>query len=486
MIAVERVEMLVKKNEKVDKIFAKKPNDGKSKVLTDCLLELFKDMGIHRFDDKLSYPLQYDSPGKTMRSTTAGGHNNNHADDNNRNSNAVNFDATKASSNDGGMGFGGLGGEPQSLMNDTFSLTHTGNITLPMVDRREDFYNESNTKQVQSLRLDHLFEELQNKLLEKIYTMLEPNNNNKTNNTFTNTMNNTLTSPTATGTFNFNNTMTTTTTGMGVATATGVSIPRLFTPTQLLNVISTKSEETIDTKSKLPTKPVVICDALPIPSNCPDTIDQLLEAALAHHNLGSFEDSLKFLEASRVQLMEIIDTAKKRAYGGGGGGGYNSTNTGPMNLMTMTSTNTGLGSLSMDSKNNSLPNLNASTNAGNLPATTTGAVMLHTLATRDTGNTLTQAQIARNVEMNFFDIRMYLTVCKGNVYQSCGDDEQSLLQYLEGLSISREMNDADWEIICLNSIGVLAFFNLRYDVAILCFYLVYEYRERVSYRTPKK
>jgi hypothetical protein len=479
MIAVERVEMLVKKNEKVDKIFAKKPNDGKSKVLTDCLLELFKDMGIHRFDDKLSYPLQYDSPGKTMRSTTAGGNNNNNQDDNNRNSNAVNFDATKASSNEG---FGGLGGgEPQSFMNDTFSLTHTGNITLPMVDRREDFYSESNTKQVQSLRLDHLFEELQNKLLEKIYTMLEPNNNKNTTNTFTNTMNNnTLTSPIATGTFNFNNT--TTTAGMG-ATAAGVSIPRLFTPAQLLNVISTKSDETIDTKSKLPTKPVVICDALPIPSNCPDTIDQLLEAALAHHNLGSFEDSLKFLEASRVQLVEIIETAKKRAYGGGG---YNSTNSGPMNLMTMTSTNTGLGSLSMDSKTNSLPNLNASINAGNLPATTTGAVMLHTLAARDTGNTLTQAQIARNVEMNFFDIRMYLTVCKGNVYQSCGDDEQSLLQYLEGLSISREMNDADWEIICLNSIGVLAFFNLRYDVAILCFYLVYEYRERVSYHAPQK
>ena len=55
------------------------------------------------------------------------------------------------------------------------------------------------------------------------------------------------------------------------------------------------------------------------------------------------------------------------------------------------------------------------------------------------------------------------------------------MQYLEGFHLAHSFHDYDWEIICLNSIGVLAFFNLRYDVAILCFYLVYEYRERVSF-----
>ena len=32
----------------------------------------------------------------------------------------------------------------------------------------------------------------------------------------------------------------------------------------------------------------VIGDALPIPSSCPEAVQQLLEAALAHHNLGRY------------------------------------------------------------------------------------------------------------------------------------------------------------------------------------------------------
>ena len=34
----------------------------------------------------------------------------------------------------------------------------------------------------------------------------------------------------------------------------------------------------------------------------------------------------------------------------------------------------------------------------------------------------------------YFDLEMYIVLCKGNVYQSCGDDEQSMLHYMEGFS----------------------------------------------------
>jgi hypothetical protein len=42
----------------------------------------------------------------------------------------------------------------------------------------------------------------------------------------------------------------------------------------------------LETKVRLPSKPVVIGDALPVPAQCPDSVEQLLEASLAHHNLG--------------------------------------------------------------------------------------------------------------------------------------------------------------------------------------------------------
>jgi hypothetical protein len=45
-------------------------------------------------------------------------------------------------------------------------------------------------------------------------------------------------------------------------------------------------EEVLETKVRLPSKPVVIGDALPVPAQCPDSVEQLLEASLAHHNLG--------------------------------------------------------------------------------------------------------------------------------------------------------------------------------------------------------
>ena len=74
------------------------------------------------------------------------------------------------------------------------------------------------------------------------------------------------------------------------------------------------------------------------------------------------------------------------------------------------------------------------------------------------------------------DLELYITLCKGNVYQSCGDDEQSLLHYMDGWSKATFHQDKDWEIVCLNSIGMLAYYSLRYDVALLCFAAVSQYR----------
>jgi hypothetical protein len=147
------------------------------------------------------------------------------------------------------------------------------------------------------------------------------------------------------------------------------------------------------------------------------------------------------------------------------------------------------------------------------------------------------------------DLELYITVCKGNVYQSCGDDEQSLLQYLQGWSraealagtgtiealvaaaarsaarakarvrdrdrdrdagtamvvtTSADRDDlsvnstsslglgfgqgsglggnsgADWLLVCVNAAGMLAYHNIRFDVARRCFEVVARLREQVS------
>jgi hypothetical protein len=80
------------------------------------------------------------------------------------------------------------------------------------------------------------------------------------------------------------------------------------------------------------------------------------------------------------------------------------------------------------------------------------------------------------------DLELYIMLCKGNVYQSCGDDEQSLLHYMDGWAKAASQGDNDWEIVCLNSIGMLAYYSLRYDVALLCFAAVALYRS-TSYGT---
>ena len=56
------------------------------------------------------------------------------------------------------------------------------------------------------------------------------------------------------------------------------------------------------------------------------------------------------------------------------------------------------------------------------------------------------------------------------------------LPWLQGLSQAEHRGDKDWESIGVNAIGLLAFYNLRYDVAALCFNAVGEFRLAVSIR----
>jgi hypothetical protein len=225
----------------------------------------------------------------------------------------------------------------------------SGNVILPSSKAPIDLYatSASNSRQGMMLRMEHLFDEVQSKLLARMNS---------------------------------------------------VDIE------ETVNFLSKPNNESLDMKVRLPTKPVVIGDAIPIPTDCPTVIEQLLEAALAHHNLGSYEESLKFLEAAKVQYADV--ELRKRE-----------NNTTSENLKG----------------NSSFPT----------------------------------------------DVEFYILVCKGNVYQSCGDDEQSLLHFMDGWYKSTESYAKNWEIVILSSIGMLAFYNLRYDVALLCFRVVCLYRSSV-------
>jgi hypothetical protein len=189
-----------------------------------------------------------------------------------------------------------------------------------------------------------------------------------------------------------------------------------------------------ESRARLPSKPVVIGDALPVPAMCPDSVEQLLEAALAHHNLGSFEDSLKFLEAARIQLVDI---ERRNAEADGKAHPHHHS-----------------------------PSAAAS------PTPHSPKPNAHDDEDDD-----------EHKERNllYLDLEMYITLCKGNVYQSCGDDEQALLHYMDGWAAAVQAKDDDWQIICVNSVGILAFYNLRYDVAILCFHAVVRFRLEVLF-----
>ena len=297
-------------------LFAKKVTESKVKTLADCLHDLLKDIGMNKYNGLDPYLLN-----QTVS-----------------------------------------GGEQGNLDRDLFS----GSVNLPNVERPEDMYssaNSSHARQAMMLRMEHLFDEVESKVLQFYVTSDSP----------------------------------------------------------ILGLLAALEMDALETKVRLPNKPVVIGDAIPVPQYCPESVQQLLEASLAHHNLGSFEDSLKFLEASRIQLVDDIYKVKP--------------------------------------------------------------VM--------TGSKKEQKESEDRVKgesASLFDLDMYIIVCKGNVYQSCGDDEQALLMYMEGWAkaIIKASNDPsvngisskEWEMVCVNSIGMLAYYNVRYEVAALCFHSVANFREQ--------
>ena len=170
-------------------------------------------------------------------------------------------------------------------------------------------------------------------------------------------------------------------------------------------------EKIIDYSStnKVTSKPVVIGDTLPVPTDCPESVEQLLEAALAHHNLGSYDESLKFLEASRVQLLEEELRKQKDV----------STSEAKISCIK-----------SIDASSVKLP----------------------------------------------LDMYVYITTCKGNVYQSCGDDENSMLMYLDCLSRAVAEGNVEWEMVTITNLGMLAYYNMKYELARKCFAKVVIFR----------
>jgi len=74
-------------------------------------------------------------------------------------------------------------------------------------------------------------------------------------------------------------------------------------------------------------------------------------------------------------------------------------------------------------------------------------------------------------------LELYIVMGKGNVYRSCGEDEQSLLEYVSGWEKAKGAKDRDWEHIFLNAIGSVAYYSIRYDIALLCFHAVSSFRQ---------
>ena len=94
-------------------------------------------------------------------------------------------------------------------------------------------------------------------------------------------------------------------------------------------------------------------------------------------------------------------------------------------------------------------------------------------------STLQQKFEVKDFEISLpVESKLYIIACKGNVYQSCGDDEQSLLQYMTGWNEASAVREKDWEAVFINSIGLLAFYNLHYELAWKCFSLVTSFRSR--------
>lgn len=156
------------------------------------------------------------------------------------------------------------------------------------------------------------------------------------------------------------------------------------------------NENARSTNTSCLSNPTAIADSIPIPLNLSDIITQLLRASTANHNLGNYEDALKFIEAARIQMLE-----EKKING--------------------------------------------------------------------PENTQSSHEVAS----------MYFAFTKGNIYQSCCDDEQSLIQYLSCLNTAKYNQNSDWISITLNSIGILAYYSKRFEIALNCFIYAVNYRHKV-------
>lgn len=313
-VAIEKHDMQNRKGTKGT--FAKKVGENETTSMSDILLDLFKKMGLHKSS----------SISNTLNSPTA----------------TANLQSSMQTMQISAQATIEVGSQGSALDN--------GAVVAPTSEAPQDQYTgaTNHNRQAMMLRMEHLFDEMETKLLLIIDSTSET-----------------------------------------------------------MQLLSEPGDEMTDTKPRLISKPVVIGDAVPVPVSCPEAVEQLLQAALAHHNLGSYEESIKFLEASRLELYDMKRKALVAKKG-------------------------------------------------------------------ETDAPESKVDIADHDKV--FDVEMYIVICKGNVYQSCGDDEQSLLQYMEGLNKAKENKEKDWEIICLNSIGILAYYSLRYEVAFMCFSVVGLYR----------
>ena len=226
-----------------------------------------------------------------------------------------------------------------------------------------------------------------------------------------------------------------------LSTTTLASSPELE---NMLRVVPTLTGEQEKRSRNLLNKPVVIGDAIPVPSNASttgtahvihDSVEQMLQAALAHHNLGNFEESLKFLEASRVQLFTIerVHLIKSRQ----------------KQLEEQREEE-----LEQDDQ------------------------VINSKGTKITNEMIENATVADSEVLLPIHLEMYIILCKGNVYQSCGDDEQALHNYILGWNRAVLAQNREWEIVCINSIALIAYYNVRFEIALVCFSKVAHYRQQ--------
>mmetsp|Transcript_22243 Transcript_22243/g.32358 ORF Transcript_22243/g.32358 Transcript_22243/m.32358 type:complete len:688 (+) Transcript_22243:128-2191(+) len=208
-----------------------------------------------------------------------------------------------------------------------------------------------------------------------------------------------------------------------------------------LEQFPTDGDESVERRAKQINKPVVIGDTVPLPLSCPSHVQHSLEAALAHHNLGSFEEALKYLETAKMQLIESermkIIARKKQ-----------------------------------DRRKSCVSTTEKPADGTDPPPASSSPVASPAPPVFPAAIEVDDSEIVLPAESKF-----YILACKGNVYQSCGDDEQSLLHYMLGWEIATTELHGDWETVFINSVGLLAYYNLHYELALKCFTKVGRFRE---------